>query len=90
MMDWLVNWTIHKQHFSHMTGILDLMHALSYASRAARVVEDSQSTYWRWAEAIWQGRVDDVIKELQTEINKHNRPENGPEDQVEPLQRALT
>ncbi len=26
-----VNWTIHKQHFSQMTGILDLMHALSYA-----------------------------------------------------------
>lgn len=31
------NWTIHKQHFSQMTGILDLMHALSYAWRAAAV-----------------------------------------------------
>jgi len=81
-----VNWTIHKRHFSHMTGILDLMHALSYAYRAARVVEDSQSTYQRWAKAIWQGRVDDVIKELETEVNKNNRSE----EQLEPVQRALT
>lgn len=81
-----VNWTIHKRHFSHMTGILDLMHALSYAYRAARVVEDSTATYQRWAKAIWQGRVADVISELQTEVDKNNRPE----DQLEPLRRALT
>ena len=29
-------WTLHKKHFSQMTGILDLMHALSYAYRAGR------------------------------------------------------
>ena len=34
-----MNWTIHRKHFSQMTGVLDLMHALSYAYRAAAVLE---------------------------------------------------
>lgn len=57
-----VNWTIHRQHFSQMTGVLDLMHALSYAWRAARPLD--AGAYRRFAEAIWQGRVDAVIAEL--------------------------
>ena len=58
-----VNWTIHKQHFSQMTGILDLMHALSYAWRAAAVLNDPQA-YRRYATWIWQGQVACVIEEL--------------------------
>jgi hypothetical protein len=60
-----VNWTIHKQHFSHMTGILDLMHALSYAWKAAKALEDRQA-YERFANWIWQGSVKQVIEELQS------------------------
>lgn len=63
-----VNWTIHRQHFRHMTGILDLMHALSYAYRAAEELacdpRQQRVLYAGWAEAIWQGRVEDVICEL--------------------------
>jgi hypothetical protein len=58
-------WAIHKQYFSQMTPILDLMHALSYAYRAAAVLDEA-GVYHRWAQAIWQGRVRDVLAELQT------------------------
>lgn len=67
-----VNWTIHQKHFPRMTPVLDLMHALSYAYRAAEWVASTQAdrsrraTYAGWAEAIWQGRVDTVIAELET------------------------
>lgn len=58
-----VNWTIHRKHFSQMTGILDLMHGLSYAWRAAAVFDD-QTAYRRYATWIWQGDVQRVIDEL--------------------------
>lgn len=81
-----VNWTVHRQHFSQMTGILDLMHALSYAYRAARAVDESGATCRGWAEAIWQGRVADVIAELQKALADAALSEA----QREPLQAALT
>lgn len=59
-----VNWTIHQRHFSQLTGVLDLMHALSYAWRAAESLKGS-SDYARFALCIWQGRVDEVIAELE-------------------------
>lgn len=58
-----VNWTIHKQHFSQMTGILDLMHALSSAWKAAQALDDA-AAYRRYATWIWQGDVVKVIDEL--------------------------
>lgn len=58
-----VNWTIHRCHFSQMTGILDLMHALSYAWQAGTAMEDPEA-YRRYATWIWQGRVACVIAEL--------------------------
>lgn len=92
-----VNWTIHRQHFSRMTGVLDLMHALSYAYRAAeeaaRLADVGLKTkghsrcrqmlYARWAEAIWQGRVEEVISELETiaeAVTSSGEPDSGPED----------
>ncbi|HWA29374.1 MAG TPA: hypothetical protein VG734_27235 [Lacunisphaera sp.] len=71
-----VNWTIHRQHFSQMTGVLDLMHALSYAWRAARPLD--AGAYRRFAEAIWQGRVDAVIAELAERLDTTpENPESG-------------
>lgn len=59
-----VNWTIHKEHFSQMTGILDLMHALSHAWKVAKTLEDA-AAYERYASWIWQEKVVKVIDELQ-------------------------
>jgi hypothetical protein len=83
-----VNWTIHQKHFSQMTGILDLMHALSYAWKAAKALNDS-AAYERYATWIWQGQVRQVIKELQS--RQPSADETSTADlQAEPIARAIT
>lgn len=84
-------WTIHKTHFSQMTPILDLMHALSYAYRAA-AVRDDPGLSRQWARAIWQGRVGDVIVELQ-QIQQDIGPppqDASADDPRQRIDRALT
>ena len=84
-------WTLHKKHFSQMTGILDLMHALSYAYRAA-AGRDDPGLYRHWATAVWQGRVCDVIEELkriQEEIGPPPK-DAGSDDPRQRIDRALT
>ncbi len=80
-----VNWTIHSRHFSQMTGILDLMHALSYAWKAAKAWNDL-TAYKRWATGIWQGRVNEVLAELQTRLAE----ESVADEHREAVQRAVT
>ena len=84
-------WNIHKEHFSQMTGILDLMHGLSYAYRAA-AVRDEPGLYRRWATAIWQGRVRDVIEELQEIQEEIGEPpkDAAADDPRQRIGRALT
>ena len=86
-----VNWTIHRKHFSQMTGVLDLMHALSYAYRAAAVLDDPHA-YRRFAEWIWQGNVRRVIHELKTHQQRLGLPEKdaGEADPRQRIHRALT
>ncbi|MFV1969014.1 MAG: hypothetical protein ACC628_26640 [Pirellulaceae bacterium] len=86
-----VNWTIHRKHFSQMTGVLDLMHALSYAYRAAAVLDDAQA-YRRFAEWIWQGDVRRVIHELKIHQKRLGLPKKnaGESDPRQRIHRALT
>lgn len=86
-----VNWTIHKKHFSQMTGVLDLMHALSYAWRAAESIAD-RDAYRRYATWIWQGHVQCLINELQQLQDKLGIPPPGTiaSDPRERVDRALT
>lgn len=92
-----VNWTIYKQHFSHMTGILDLMHALSYAWKVARALDDP-ATYERHATWIWQGEVEKVIDDLESLRDQSRETPSGEipseetssdERQDDPVQSAL-
>jgi hypothetical protein len=69
-----VNWSIHRRHFSQMTGILDLMHALSYAWRVAAALDDP-TCYARYARWIWQGKVVRVIEELREHQQRLNPPD---------------
>lgn len=71
-----VNWTIHRKHFSQMTGILDLMHGLSYAWRAAAGLDD-QNAYRRYASWIWQGQVQRVIDELRQHQQRIGAPDRA-------------
>lgn len=88
-----VNWTIHRQHFSHMTGILDLMHALSYAWKAAKTQNDSAS-YRRYATWIWQGNVRQVIEELESLSSPTEETlvdeKSSADTQDDPITRAIT
>ena len=62
------NWTIHQEHFSDYTPILDFVHAVSYLYRASIVCLGKCDAAWelysQWMTLTWQGRVAEVIKQL--------------------------
>ena len=62
------NWTIQQQWFSDFVAILDFIHALSYvfsAAMAGRTFRQGWAVYVRWISLVWQGRVVEVIKEME-------------------------
>lgn len=68
-----------QQWFGNFTSVLDIMHALSYSLAAARAIypeqPDSWACYCRFATFIWQGKVDEVIAELdQYQVTIGNPP----------------
>lgn len=64
------NWTMHKLHFPHFTAITDFVHPVSYVYQAAGAVTNSFAAQWEqyeaWLVDVWQGRVTQVIAELET------------------------
>ena len=85
---------VHSRWFGQYTAVLDLMHALSYCLAAARATSDHQAIAWqrymRWAEWIWQGRVDQTLAELdqfQQQLGNPT-PESSSEDPREVLRAA--
>jgi len=77
------NWTLWSRHFSHYTPILDFVHAACYlfqAAAAARALDEVAEVYRRWAQAVWSGRVRDVIAEVQARHEELGAPlETDPE-----------
>jgi hypothetical protein len=62
------NWTIHRQWFSDFVAILDFIHALTYifsSAMAGRTFRQGWETYERWIQLVWQGKVAEVIAELE-------------------------
>jgi hypothetical protein len=66
------NWSIWQAHFASFTPILDFIHAVHYVYAAAEAWEADGPARWtrylEMAEAIWQGRVDDVIANIRSEL----------------------
>jgi hypothetical protein len=64
------NWTVHKLHFPHFTAITDFVHPVSYVYQAAGAITSSFAAQWEqyeaWLVDLWQGRVTNVIAELET------------------------
>ena len=61
------NWTIHRQHFSSFTPILDFIHALSYvfaSAMAGRPFAEGWKLYVEWINWVWKGEVEKVIAAL--------------------------
>jgi hypothetical protein len=76
------NWTIHRQHFSHYTPILDFTHAICYvyaAAMAGRVDREAWDNYVRWAQWLWEGNVDKTIQEVQARSDQLGPPPDGDE-----------
>lgn len=58
------NWSIHRQHFSHYTPVLDFTHAICYvyaAAMAGRSADAGWRDYREWAQWLWSGAIDQLI-----------------------------
>ena len=66
------NWTIQREWFPTFTPIADFIHALEYIYEAAQALHEDASSRWQqylsWATAGWQGKVDQVIEQMQTHL----------------------
>ncbi len=62
------NWSIHRGYFGEFEPITDFLHAICYVYASARAVNVDESSGWSqylaWMRACWQGRVADVLVEL--------------------------
>lgn len=74
------NWTVHRLHFPDFTPVTDFMHAVAYAYAAAQVLSPDQpwQRYLSSARACWQGRVAEVLGELEAWLAQHPLPEGVP------------
>ncbi len=77
------NWTVWRKHFSHYTPILDFVHAIMYvyaAAMADRTSATGWDVYCRWAQAVWSGRVEEVIAQLRLRQEEVGLPEKDEPD----------
>lgn len=74
------NWSVHRQHFSHYTPILDFTHAICYvyaAALAAKPLKEGWQTYCRWAQWLWEGATDQLIAAVTARHEELGRPPDG-------------
>lgn len=61
-------WKLQQAYFPTFQAIVDFLHVLGHLFAAAKAVEAATEPRWAlfqsWAEACWQGRVDQVIDQL--------------------------
>lgn len=77
------NWSIHRLHFSTFVPILDFVHAAEHVHDAAKAVGAGAELGGRWAELCWQGRVQEVVSELderRSRLAAPPQPEEEPEN----------
>jgi hypothetical protein len=65
------NWAIQKRWFAGYVAVVDFIHVLGYAWLAANATGGSEQEQWeryvRWLRGCWQGRVSEVVIELDAE-----------------------
>lgn len=65
------NWMIQKRHFPTFTPILDFPHVIERLHETARALHGNSEAAWEmyvhWITACWQGRVTDVLQDMQRE-----------------------
>jgi hypothetical protein len=62
------NWSIHRGYFGTFEPIVDFLHAICYVFSSAVAVSPDEGSGWSqylvWMRACWQGRVGEVLTEL--------------------------
>ncbi len=62
------NWSIHAGYFRDFEPIVDFLHVLCYVYACGRAVSPDESSGWSqylaWMRACWQGRAEEVLREL--------------------------
>jgi hypothetical protein len=63
------NWAIQQGYFRDFEPIVDFLHVVCYLYASARAVRAEESSGWSqylvWMRACWQGRVEEVLRELE-------------------------
>jgi len=89
------NWTVQQTHFPHFTAVLDFVHVVGHLFSAAEAVTSSHAAKWEqyleWATAAWQGRVGEILADLERwQRILDDPPENpSPGDPAEVVRRTL-
>lgn len=89
------NWTIHAEHFDDYVAILDFTHAVTYLHRASIACcgrgDAAWKMYTRLMTLTWQGKVNEVIKELEGHQSRVGDPpvDAGDDDPREQLRQIL-
>jgi hypothetical protein len=76
------NWSVHQQHFSHYTPILDFTHAVCYvyaAAMAGVAATAGWQDYLQWAQWLWEGSIDSLIEAVATRSQTLGPPPKGNE-----------
>jgi len=80
------NWTMHARHFADYEAITDfihvighvIIHVIGYVYDATVAIGGGEEFAWgmchQWLTSCWQGRVNDVITELETWQSQHPLP----------------
>lgn len=75
------NWSIHRRHFPMFEAILDFVHASEHVHDAAKAAGEAEVLGPRWAELCWQGRVQEVMAEIEVRRSRLAPP---PDPDAEP------
>ena len=90
------NWTIQQRWFSGFTAIVDFIHVVEYIYEAAKALHQDMAARWTqyvaWVSACWQGKVDQVLEELQHQLRwmLANTPASTESDPQKIVGRTLT
>jgi hypothetical protein len=91
-------WNQHAKWFSHLTPVVDFVHALTYLYVVATVLASSVTERWQWyvtwMTLLWQGKVRAVIEDMEARLQRLE-PFTGegklsPTDPREVLRRTIT
>ena len=82
------NWTIQKTHFADFVPIVDFIHAVTYLFKAALAIGGDEDFGWGlcadWIRTVWQGRVSQVIDELDAWLADQPPPDDEEEPDDDP------